>query len=218
MVTKALRVLCVVLAACGGGGAGDDTGLDPDAGGDPDANVAEPALAGLVATAGVFDPPFEPEVGEYDLDLTLAETGVAFTLVAAVPATTIGRGTDTLDAITASRDGGAITNLLSPSFDAAASAYTMDVGLWLERLQLTATTHTPSAGLQIAAQSATSGVALQLLALEVGTTNLAATATSLTTQRTYSIAVTRASAARPWTAQASRSTSISTSAAAAAAG
>src|SRR5689334_8653797 len=82
----------IVLAGCGGasspGGdaAGGVDGAVADASGD--APAANAALAALTASMGVLDPPFEPDVTGYQLDLVLGEGEVSFTATAAVPAGT----------------------------------------------------------------------------------------------------------------------------------
>lgn len=83
-----LAAVTLLFGACSGG---DSTGDDvaPDAAPlEPDATPSNAALSGLTVTAGVLDPPFEPEIDEYHLDLVLAEEETAFVPTAAGAAST----------------------------------------------------------------------------------------------------------------------------------
>ncbi len=80
-----LRSWAVIVAlAVGCGGGGDDAPTDAATATDATPND-NATLSALITTAGMFDPPFEPNVTEYHLDLVLAEPDVAFTPTAAVP-------------------------------------------------------------------------------------------------------------------------------------
>jgi hypothetical protein len=98
-----------------------------------------------------------------------------------------------LASITLSYAGGELQDRLQPTFDPATRSYTAEVGLWLQRVQVTAIPDVAGAAVTIAGSRVDFGQPSRAIALDLGDTSIPIEVTSAEgDRRTYTIDITRA--------------------------
>lgn len=145
-------------------------------------------VAGIDVSSGTMSSSLALSVGSSPVAVVVTPT----TRPAATTSIGTVRGSDALSSLEVSSQGVPLTNPLLPSFDPAGGLYAVDVGLWIQQVQLTVRPVLSSATVTIGGAPATTGVPSAPIALALGPTSIPVVVTAPDgTARTYILTITR---------------------------